>query len=198
MTELNESTGKVIQFEKKGDYKTAAINKIAKELETFNGGVKEKTVSKFVAATLTHFCEENERFAQILYMTPRTLSDCCAEVMDGCGNQISDIDVYRKAIKSYFPNSDISFKMEIQITGDNPSNEEIMREAKKKVPKYTKTKKSASIDDDEDMDEEDIEDDDIKPVKEQKPVNQAKKSNAAKTTKKATEVIQLSLFGEEI
>jgi hypothetical protein len=114
-------------------FSVLAVAKIAQELDDFHGGSKEKTVSKFVASTLTHFCEANERFAEVVYKTQRTLSDCCAEVMDGCGNQISDIDVYRAAVQSYFPNADIFFKMEIQLTGNAPDAEELNRSPKKDV-----------------------------------------------------------------
>ena len=114
-------------------YSALAVKKIAAELESFKGGQKESAVSKFVASTLTHFCEQNERFAEVVYKTTRTLSDCCVEIMDGCGNAISDIDVYRGAVKSYFPNANISFKMDIQINGDAPDADELNREPKKKI-----------------------------------------------------------------
>jgi len=126
------------------DIKTRASKKIEKELKEFKGGTKETAVSKFVASTLTKFCEENERFAEVVFKTPRTLSDCCAEVMDGCGNAISDIDVYRGAVQHYFPNADIHFFMEIAITGDDPTEEEINREPKKKGPAPRKTKEPKS------------------------------------------------------
>jgi len=121
------------------NYAALAATKIARELESFKGGSKEKAVSKFVASTLTHFCEENERFAEVVYKTLRTLSDCCAEIMDGCGNQISDIDVYRGAVKSYFPNADIAFKMEIQITGEAPNETEQQRPSKKAIPEINRS-----------------------------------------------------------
>jgi hypothetical protein len=120
-------------------YSGMAAAKIVAELEAFKGGSKESAVSKFVASTLTHFCGQNERFAEVVYKTPRTLSDCCAEIMDGCGNAISDIDVYRGAVQSYFPNSDISFIMNIEINGDAPNDDEMNRAPKKKV---TESKKS--------------------------------------------------------
>ena len=118
--------------------KNKAVKKIADELESFKGGNKEKAVSKFVASTLTHFCEQEERFAEVVYKTPRTLSDCCAEVMKGCGNAISDIDVYRGAVKSYFPNAEVNFIMELKIEGAAPSEEEINRKPEVK-PAQTKT-----------------------------------------------------------
>jgi hypothetical protein len=117
-------------------YSDAAAAKIAAELESFKGGMKEKAVSKFVASTLTHFCGQNERCAETVYKTTRTLSECCAEIMDGCGNQISDIDVYRGAVQSYFPNADISFKMDIEINGDAPGADELNRPSKKAVAEH--------------------------------------------------------------
>ena len=103
------------------------------------GGNKEIAVSKFVASTLTHFCEQNERFAEVVYKTQRTLSECCAEIMDGVGNTVSDIDVYRGAVQSYFPNADVAFVMNIEIKGDAPDDSELTRPGKKKVTE-TKTR----------------------------------------------------------
>jgi len=129
--DISENTN---ENEKQQNFSILAAAKIATELASFRGGHKETTVSKFVASTLTHFCEESERFAEVVYKTPRTLSDCCAEIMNGCGNQVSDIDVYRGAVQSYFPNADIFFKMEIQINGDAPSDTELMRPPKTIIP----------------------------------------------------------------
>ena len=125
-----------------GNVTEQAVKKIAAELESFAGDNKAKAVSKFVASTLTHFCEENERFAEVIQKTPRTLSDCCADVMKNCGSAISDIDVYRGAVRHYFPNADVFFKMEIHITGDAPTEEEINRIPEKKPDPKPKRKKS--------------------------------------------------------
>ena len=154
------------------DFIALAVEKIAKELEDFKGGNKETAVSKFVATTLTNFCKENARFAEVVYRTPRTLSDCCAEVMDGCGNSISDLDVYRGAVRHYFPNADIRMTMEIVFTGDAPTDEEIEREPKKK-PVKTKTRSSPKK----------AKDDAAKPAPTSKAKNDMK-----------TEQIQLTLF----
>lgn len=186
MDELVEKN--IIQFEKKQNYFELAIEKIQKELKSFTGGPKEKAVSKFVASTLTHFCQENERFAEIVYKTVRTLSDCCAEVMSGVGNQISDIDVYRKAVKSYFPNSDIEFKMEIHLTGEAPSDEEIQ---KKPVIKKKQTKQA-------DKQRQLTGTEKSQKNKSGSAGNSGNKSKNKKASgKPKTETIQLSLFGEE-
>ncbi len=156
------------------DYQSVAKEKIAEELKNFSGGQKEKAVSEFVASTLTNFCEGNAKFAEVVYKTKRTLSDCCAEIMKGCGNHISDIDVYRGAVKNYFPNSDIRFLMEIELTGEAPSEEEMNRvpEKPKSVPKRAATPKPA-------------------PKKTEKP---AQNSAPVPKEKPKPEVIQLSLF----
>lgn len=108
-------------------YSRLAVEKIAEELKTFKGDRYAEAVKKHVASTLTHFCEQNERFAEVVYKTKRTLSDCCAEIMKGCGQSISDIDVYRGAVRNYFPNADIDFHMTITINGDAPTVEEMER-----------------------------------------------------------------------
>ncbi len=117
------------------DYPALAAEKIAAELKSFTGGSKEKAISKFAAETLTHFCEESPQFAQVVYKTRRTLSDCCAEVMKGTGNYVSDIDVYRGIVRSYFPNADVKFLMNIEINGAAPSEEEMA-----KLPEKPKSK----------------------------------------------------------
>ena len=89
------------------------MEKIAAELKSFTGGQKEKCVSTHVAAEITHFCEESPEFAEVVYKTKRTLSDCCAEVLNGTGNYMSDNDVYRGIVKAYFPNADVRFLMNI-------------------------------------------------------------------------------------
>ena len=123
-------------------YSRLAVEKIAAELKDFKGDRYGNAVKNHVASTITHFCEQNERFAEVVYKTKRTLSDCCAEIMKGCGQSISDIDVYRGAVRNYFPNADIDFHMTITLTGDAPTAEEMARvpeqkpdpKAEKKAP----------------------------------------------------------------
>lgn len=126
---------KVIDITSKQNYTQLAVEKIAEELKTFKGDRYGEAVKKHVAATITHFCEQEPRFAEVVYKTKRTLSDCCAEIMKGCGTSISDIDVYRGAVKNYFPNAEVVFTMTISIDGDAPSEDEMNREVRKAEPK---------------------------------------------------------------
>lgn len=119
-------------------FQAMAVEKIATELKSFTGGQKEKCVSTHVAAEITHFCEESPEFAEVVYKTKRTLSDCCTEVLKGVGNHISDIDVYRGIAKAYFPNADVRFLMNIEINGAAPSKDEMARVPEKPKPSQPK------------------------------------------------------------
>ena len=172
----------VVQFPASVDYQTLSVDKLAEELKNFNGDRYGSAVKDFVASTLTHFCQQDKRFAEVVYKTKRTLSDCCAEIMKGCGTHVSDIDVYRGAVRSYFPNADISFTMSITINGDAPSAEEMARAPEKKpeaqkphkqVPEKSKAKPTVAA----------------KPVVERKADAKPKKE-----PEKKPETIQLSLF----
>lgn len=115
------------------DFKGLAVEKIDRELKEFKGDKYGKAVYTYVANVLRDFCQQNERFAEVVYKTKRSLSDCCAEIMKGCGSHISDIEVYRRATKMYFPNSEIEGVMRIVITGDAPDEKYLEKEPKKMV-----------------------------------------------------------------
>ena len=117
------------------NYPVKARDKIAEELKSFSGDKYGSAVKEFVASTLTEFSEQNEAFARVVAGTKRSLSDCCKEIMKGCGSHISDIDVYRKAVQFYFPNAEIHMAMTIEINGDAPSAEYMAKEAPKAPPK---------------------------------------------------------------
>ncbi len=178
--EPEAKTGNVVEMPQR--FSELAVAKIDQELTDFRGDNKATAVSKFVASTLTHFCEESERFAEVVYKTSRTLSECCAEIMSGVGTHVSDIDVYRGAVRHYFPNADINFKMEILVDGEAPDEEYLTRPPEKKVP-----------------------DRKAKPAKADKPAPAAAAAQAAKKDppakkrqapkpEKKQELIQLSLF----
>lgn len=166
----------------KQSWAAQATEKIDAELKDFKGDRYAEAVKKHVASTIKHFCEQNEAFAEVVFRTKRTLSDCCTEIMKGCGNSISDIDVYRGAVRNYFPNADIEFSMTIKINGDAPSEEEMNRVPEKKAEKKVEKKPEKAPE--------------KKPDKPEKP----KKAEPEKAyvpvppKKKEPEIIQLSLF----
>jgi hypothetical protein len=128
----NNVTGITVESDSK--YIALAVEKLDAELKAFSGGQKEKTVAPFVSTSLTKFCNENARFAEVVYKTTRTLSDVCREIMAGTGNQVSDFEVYRGAVQSYFPNAEINCYMSINVIGVPPTDDEIKRAPKVQAP----------------------------------------------------------------
>lgn len=126
-------------------YGEMAAEKIAKELKEFKGDQYGDAVKNFVASTLTNFCEQNERFAQVVYETEATLSDCCSKIMKNCGNHISDIDVYRGAVRYYFPNAEVHFTMTIDASGEMPTPEEMAKPAPKTETMERKATKAERV-----------------------------------------------------
>ena len=93
-----------------------AITKIDNELKEFKAsGQKPKAVSSHVATILKDFCKQELEFAEAVVQTEKTLSDCCENIMDGVGNSISDIEVYRKAVNFYFPGAGIDVVMTVNM-----------------------------------------------------------------------------------
>ncbi|MCL2248658.1 MAG: PcfK-like family protein [Oscillospiraceae bacterium] len=90
-----------------------AIQKLEEELKNVKGDQKVNAVKSHVAENLTYFSKQDAEFAQAIVQSEKTLGDCCAEIMKGCGNAISDLEVYRKAVQFYFPGSDIKMHMTI-------------------------------------------------------------------------------------
>lgn len=161
------------------DIITLSVEKIKAEFEQFSGDSKAKAVSSYVSRILQDFCQQDERFAEVIYKFKRTLSDCCGEIMKGVSSHISDIDVYRNAVKFYFPNSEVSMNMSIEITGEAPSEEEILKEAE--LPKNKQSKAAPKP---------------VRKDKKKETVSAPAKPKQKKVTEKEqdSECIQLSLF----
>ncbi len=129
-------------FEIGADFQELAKEKLDSELKTFQGNKYGKAVQTYVANALRDFCAKSPQFAETFFKTKRSLSDCVAEIMKGCGNHISDIEVYRRAAKFYFPNSEVNFILTIELTGDEPDEKYLNKEVKKPVEKKEDNRKT--------------------------------------------------------
>ncbi|MGN1117426.1 MAG: Cas9 inhibitor AcrIIA9 family protein [Acutalibacteraceae bacterium] len=156
------------------DVKKAAVEKIAAELKVFKGGYKETAVSTHIANMLSSFCEQEERFAQTVCKTKRTLSDCAKEILKSSGSAMSDLEVFRRAAQFYYPNVKVSFVMNLEITGDAPDEAYTNLEAKEEKKESAKKKETP------------------KKVTSEKAT--VKETKAEKPKKKVKETMQLSLF----
>ena len=102
------------------DFKALAVERINKEQQNFKGDKYGNAVYTYVANSLRDFCNQDERFAEAVVKSNRGFEECIKSIMKGCGNAISDIEVYRRAAKFFFPDSEVSFIMTIKL-GEFPT-----------------------------------------------------------------------------
>ena len=86
-----------------------------------------------VRDALCEFCRQNAEFARAICQTDKHLDGCLKHVAKGCGNGISDLDAFTRAVDFYFSGATISFKMLIDV-GDGVLNESEPEKPEPKKP----------------------------------------------------------------
>ncbi len=95
-------------------------------------GRKEQAIASAVREALESFCDQEPEFEQAIEQSGKTFQECLKEVVNGCGSCLSDIEAYRRAVKFYFSTATVSFRMTIDLSGDNGAAKPItMTETKK-------------------------------------------------------------------
>lgn len=70
-----------------------------------------------VKAALLDFARQEEEFAQAI-VQGGSFAACMQAVAKNCGNALSDLEAYSRAVSFYFPGAQIKFRMEIDLIGD--------------------------------------------------------------------------------
>lgn len=63
---------------------------------------------------LKDFCRQDEEFAQAV-VQGGVFADCMKAVAKNCGNGISDLTAFERAVQFYFPTAAVRFKMTIDL-----------------------------------------------------------------------------------
>ena len=95
--------------------KNIAKEKIHKERTEVKGDRYAQAVAPFVADSLLVFIDENEVFAGAIANSDKTLNECCSEITKGAGQYLSDLEVYKRAVKFYFPDADLKCEMKVVL-----------------------------------------------------------------------------------
>ncbi|MBR6995315.1 MAG: hypothetical protein IKH96_04765 [Ruminococcus sp.] len=95
-------------------------------------GRKEEAIASAVREALESFCDQEPEFEQAIEQSGKTFQDCLKEVVNGCGSCLSDIEAYRRAVKFYFSTATVSFRMTIDLSGDNGAAKPITMSSNKK------------------------------------------------------------------
>ena len=86
----------------------------------FKGSGKHETaVAVHVASALQEFCNQEPEFEQAIEQSGKTFADCLDSICKGIGSSISDLDLFTRAVKFYFPVAAVRFHMTIDLCGDN-------------------------------------------------------------------------------
>ena len=93
-------------------------------------GNKQKAIAESVVIALQSFCEQEPEFEQAIEQSSKSFQDCLDACVKDCGAAISDIEVYRRAVKFYFSTASVSFIMQIDLSGDNGAKPITMTENK--------------------------------------------------------------------
>ena len=80
-------------------------------------GQKETAMKESVKTALLDFCRQDAEFAQAV-VQGGTFSECMNAVANGCGNAISDLEAFRRAVRFYFPGADVKFHMTVNLCAD--------------------------------------------------------------------------------
>ena len=95
-------------------------------------GAKQQAVASAVQEALESFCEQEPEFEQAILQSGKTFQECLDSVVKDCGSCLSDIEAYRRAVKFYFSTATVSFKMTIDLSGDNGAAKPITMTENKK------------------------------------------------------------------
>ena len=93
--------------------KNTALEKINRERTNITGDRYAQAVAPFVADTLRVFINDNEEFAEAVAKNEKTLNDCCTEITKDTRDFLSDLEVYKRAVKFYLPDADVKCEMSV-------------------------------------------------------------------------------------
>ena len=82
-------------------------------------GQRQKAIASETAAALISFCEQEPEFEQAVEQSEAEFQNCLDDIVADVGSSISDIEVFRKAVKFYFSTATVSFIMQIDLAGNN-------------------------------------------------------------------------------
>ena len=97
-------------------------------------GRHAQVLAKPVADALMEFCGQEPEFEQAIEQSGKSFDDCLKEITKGIGQSISDLEVYSRAVKFYFPVAAVRFRMEIDLCGNNGAADPPITQHKQEKP----------------------------------------------------------------
>ena len=91
-----------------------AIAKLESEKTLTSAGKLEKAIAAETANALMEFCSQSVEFASAVVLG-ESFEECCKAICKNVGSSISDLEIFRRAVKRYLPNADVKYRMEITV-----------------------------------------------------------------------------------
>ena len=98
-------------------------------------GQAQKIVAEGVADALRYCCDKEPEFEQAIEQSGKSFADCLSEIVKDVGPSkpgLSDFETYNRAVKFYFSTATVSFRMEIDLCGNNGAEKPITMTENKK------------------------------------------------------------------
>lgn len=99
------------------DMQKEALAKLKAEKKTTKCDRYGNAMKGAVCEALELFCRQDMEFAQAV-VQGGTFEDCMKAVAKNCGNAISDLEAFRRAVRFYFPGADVKFYMTVNLCAD--------------------------------------------------------------------------------
>lgn len=100
-------------------YYEQACVKLDSEIKGAKLSQKGNAVKSSVIAVLKMMCKQEEEFAQAIVQTEKTAAGCIEKTVAGCGQSVSDIEVYKRAAAFYFPGAKVHMILALDLVGDS-------------------------------------------------------------------------------
>lgn len=94
------------------EYKDEAIKKLQREDAAAKYDRYGQAMHGYIRARLEEFCNQDDEFAQAIAQGG-SFEDCIKAVCNKIGQSISDFKAVSRAVKFYFPDKKVLFRMEI-------------------------------------------------------------------------------------
>ncbi len=85
-------------------------------------GKVQTVIARETAEALKHFCDQEPEFEQAIEQSGKSFADCLDEItkdVSASNAGVSDIEIYRRAVKFYFSTATVGFTMHIDLSGGN-------------------------------------------------------------------------------
>lgn len=105
------------------EYREQAIKKLEEGCKSGKFDRYAAAMKDAVHEQLIDFCGQDYEFAQAV-VQGGSFEDCMKAVAKGCGNCLSDLEAYSRAVSFYFPGAKIRMQMSIDLVGAAAATDE--------------------------------------------------------------------------